>query len=65
MTMSILKICILALKVQLTITLNAFSAVSTSDLPRHTRSLLNRFRTGQGPHRANLHLLVIVASDRP
>jgi len=25
------------------------------DLPRHTRSLMNRFRTGQGPCRANLH----------
>jgi len=42
------------------------------DLPRHTWSLMNRFRTGQGPCRANLHkwglahhLPVIVASDRP
>ena len=25
------------------------------DLPRHTWSLMNRFRTGQGPCRANLH----------
>jgi len=25
------------------------------DLPRHTWSLTNRFRTGQGPCRANLH----------
>ena len=25
------------------------------DLPRHTWSLMNRFRTGQGPRRANLH----------
>ena len=25
------------------------------DLPRHTWSLVNRFRTGQGPHCANLH----------
>jgi len=25
------------------------------DLPRHTWSLINRFRTGQGPCRANLH----------
>ena len=24
-------------------------------LPRHTQSLVNRFRTGQGPCRANLH----------
>jgi len=37
-----------------------------------TWSLMNRFRTGQGPRRANLHkwvshnhLPVIVASDRP
>ena len=41
-------------------------------LPRHTRSLMNRFRTGQGPCHANCtngvspnHLPVIVASDRP
>ena len=26
------------------------------DLPRHTWSLLNRFRTGQDPCRANLHI---------
>jgi len=38
----------------------------------HTWSLMNRFRTGQGPCRATLHkrgltnhLPVIVASDRP
>jgi len=42
------------------------------DLPHHTWSLMNRFRTGQGPCHANLHkrglthhLLVIVASDWP
>ena len=26
------------------------------DLPRHTRSLMNRFRTGHGPCRANVHI---------
>jgi len=43
------------------------------DLPGHTWSLLNHFRAGQGPCRANLHKwglaqspsCVIVASDRP
>jgi len=42
------------------------------DLPRHTWSLMIRFRTGQGPCLGNLHngvspshLPVIVASDRP
>ena len=25
------------------------------DLPRHTWSLMNRFRTGQGPRHANMH----------
>ena len=42
------------------------------DLPRHTWSLMDRFRTGQPPCRANLHKWgltqspsVIVASHRP
>ena len=42
------------------------------DLLRHTWSLVNRFRTGRGPSRANLHkwgltshFPVIEASDRP
>ena len=32
------------------------------DLPRHTWSLINRFRTGQGPRRANLHKLGLAQS---
>ena len=32
------------------------------DLPRHTRSLTNRFRTGQGPCRDNLHQWVLAQS---
>ena len=31
-------------------------------LPRHTRSLMNRFRTAQGPCRANLHKWGLVES---
>jgi len=32
------------------------------DLPRHTRSLINRFQTSQGPFRANLHNLGLAQS---
>jgi len=32
------------------------------DLPRHTWSLMNRFRTGQGPCRANLHKVCLAQS---
>jgi len=42
------------------------------DLPRHSWTLLNRFRTGQGPCRANMHKwelphlrFVIAESNRP
>jgi len=32
------------------------------NLPRHTWSLMNRFRTGQGPCRAHLHKWVLAQS---
>ena len=34
------------------------------DIPRHTRSLTNRFRTGQGPCRFNLHNWGLAQSPR-
>ena len=35
--------------------LSEFAADTAVDLPRHTWSLMNRFRTGQDPCHANLH----------
>ena len=34
---------------------NVYNYLIGFDLPRHKRSLVNRFRTGQGPCHANLH----------